>query len=1066
MPTINLSSSYTQNFDSLISSGSGTWTNDPAVDGTLGLSGWYTARTGTGTTIVANDGSSNTGALYSYGSTGSTDRALGSVGSGGAAAGNFFWGVRLVNNTASTIPSLNIAYTGEEWRNGGGTGLAQTVDFQYQVGATSLTSGAWTDFNALDFTSPVFSATAGALNGNLATNQSALSSTLSGLSLAPGQEIWLRWSDIDHPSSDHGLAIDNFSVSTGTVVPTLPTVTIAANPTATTEGSATPGLFTITRTGSTTSPLTVNFAVSGSATSGSDYTTPGSFATNSIVIPAGASSVDIAIAAIDDTIVEPVEDVSLILSTSASYNLGAANATVTINDNDTSVPLTLIHQIQGSGTTFNPAFGGTQTIEGVVVAAFPGASQLRGFYVQEENADADADSTTSEGIFVFDPNGLFSGAVGTKVRVTGSASEFTTTAANIVGTGNSSLTEFTSTSVVDLGATTLPTVTNVVLPVTDTSALERYEGMLVNISSVSSPLTVTETFKVGRFGQVGLSGGARLDQYTQVNTPSVSGYANYLANLQDNYIIVDDGSTAQNPDPEIFARGGQPLSASNTLRGGDTVASVTGVLDQRFEGYRVQTRTPVNFQPTNARETVAPIVGGNIKVGGFNVLNYFTDLDTNATISIPNGVSFEPRGANTSTEFTRQRDKIISAIATLNTDVLGVIEMENDGTKSIQNLVNGLNAVAGAGTYAFINDTALVNDPNPAVNAVGTDAIKVGVIYKPGSVTPVGLPLTYQESNPANPVFSRPPVAQTFVDANGGKFTVIVNHFKSKGSANSLPGDTDQGDGQGLSNATRVAQSQALLSFINTVKATSSDDDVLVIGDLNAYALEDPITTLTSSGLTNLFSTSSYSYQFNGQWGALDHALASSTLNSQVSGAAKWHINSDEPVVLDYNTEFKSAGQVSSFYNADPFRASDHDPLVVGLNLNPTYNVISGTTGRDTLTGTSSSDQITGFQGADTITTGSGLDRIVYTNIRDAGDIIIDFTVGSDKLVITQLLSSIGYSGTNAIADGYISFVGSGSNTVLQVDQDGFGAASAPRSFLTLNNVSVATINNPSNFVF
>ncbi len=210
MPAINLSSSYTQNFNTLLNTGTATWVNDSNIPG------WYTARTGTGTGIAASDGSANPGNLYSFGT--NIDRALGSVSSGNAVAGNFFWGVRLANDTAATITALNIGYVGEQWRNGGNT-LAQTADFQYRIAAPGVitnvnSAGTWIDFDALDFTSPTTGATAVALDGNLLSNRTPKSAALSSISLAPGQEIWLRWSDPDHmPGGDHGLAIDDFSVS-------------------------------------------------------------------------------------------------------------------------------------------------------------------------------------------------------------------------------------------------------------------------------------------------------------------------------------------------------------------------------------------------------------------------------------------------------------------------------------------------------------------------------------------------------------------------------------------------------------------------------------------------------------------------------------------------------------------------------------------------------------------------------------------------------------------------------------------------------------------------------------
>ena len=202
---------YTQNFDTLPASGSATWTNNSTIPG------WYHARTGTGTTIVANDGSSNAGNLYSYGTGTATDRALGSVGSGNAAVGNLFWGVRLENNTGSTITSLDVSYVGEQWRNS--AAAAQTVAFSYLVGSPTVT-GSLAEFqsagvavSALDFTSPITGGVAGALNGNLAANRTAMSFTITGLSIPSGTDVMLRWSDPDHTGADHGLAIDDFSVT-------------------------------------------------------------------------------------------------------------------------------------------------------------------------------------------------------------------------------------------------------------------------------------------------------------------------------------------------------------------------------------------------------------------------------------------------------------------------------------------------------------------------------------------------------------------------------------------------------------------------------------------------------------------------------------------------------------------------------------------------------------------------------------------------------------------------------------------------------------------------------------
>ena len=238
-------------------------------------------------------------------------------------------------------------------------------------------------------------------------------------------------------------------------------------------------------------------------------------------------------------------------------------------------------------------------------------------------------------------------------------------------------------------------------------------------------------------------------------------------------------------------------------------------------------------------------------------------------------------------------------------------------------MVNGLNAVAGAGTYALVN---------PGVS-LAADAITVGLIYKPSQVTPVGAAATLTTSAAFN-LTQRQPLAQTFQQTSTSeKFTVVVNHFKSKGSSAGGAGDTDAIDGQGASNGTRTRQAQDLAAWLATNPTGTTDSDYLIIGDLNSYAKEDPVTTLANAGYNSVLPITSYSYVFDGQVGSLDHALATSSLAAQVTGAEKWHINADEPSVLDYNTDFKSAGQIISLYNADPYRSSDHDPVIVGLNL-------------------------------------------------------------------------------------------------------------------------------------
>ncbi len=573
---------------------------------------------------------------------------------------------------------------------------------------------------------------------------------------------------------------------------------------------------------------------------------------------------------------------------------------------------TPIHAIQGLTET-SPLLGSIQIVEGVVVGDYQ--SGLAGFYLQEEAEDQDADPATSEGIFVFDSDGDPAVSAGQIVRVQGEIGEFTSSGASLTQIGK------LQNAAVCTGTESITPVA-VTLPVTSIASLEAYEGMLV---SFPMTLTVTEHYNLGRFGEVALSAGGRLLNPTNVITPGAP--ASALA-AQNNLsrILLDDANSVQNPDPIIYPN--PELTALNTLRVGDTVGNLTGVLDQRFGVYRIQPTEVISFTASNPRQAAPDAVGGTMQVASFNVLNYFLTLDSGQPLCGPDK-NMDCRGANSSAEFERQRTKILQALTAIDADIVGLIEMENTtGVEPLADIVGGLNQIAGSTVYTYVN-----------TGVIGTDAIRVGMIYKPAAVTPVG---TFAILNSTvDPDFidtlNRPTLAQTFHSVvDGGEFTVAVNHLKSKGS--SCSGDPDTGDGQGNCNGVRTQAANALAEWLAGNPTGSDDEDFLIIGDLNSYAEEDPIRALQTQGFTDLIkqfvpAAEAYSYVFNGESGYLDHALGTSTLTSQVTDVTVWHINADEPRVLDYNVEFQSAQQVNELYNADPYRSSDHDPVIVGLDL-------------------------------------------------------------------------------------------------------------------------------------
>jgi predicted extracellular nuclease len=585
-------------------------------------------------------------------------------------------------------------------------------------------------------------------------------------------------------------------------------------------------------------------------------------------------------------------------------------------------PFTPIYQVQGNGLA-SPLVGTEVAVEGIVVGDFqnnglPDNGDLNGFHVQDPAGDGDP--TTSDGIFVYAPGGM-DVSVGDAVRVRGTVSEY------------NGMTEVTASQiwVCSSGNSVAPTALS--LPVMSLDDFEPYEGMLVTFLQA---LYISEYFNFDRYGEIVLSS-ARQNQPTAVVEPGPAAVDLAAANLLDR-ITLDDGRTSQNPDPAIHPNG-SVFDLSNLFRGGDTVQNVTGVLDYSFDLYRIQPTQGADYTSANPRTDYPDGVGGNLKVASFNVLNYFTTIDTGAFICGP-AADQECRGADTPEEFTRQRAKIIAALTAIDADVVGLIEIENHpGDVPTADLVSGLNDMMGAGTYDFI-----------ATGAIGTDAIRQAFIYKPAAVSPVGAYAILDTS--VDPRFlddyNRPVLAQTFQDnATGGIFTVAVNHLKSKGSDCNAVGDPDTGDGSGNCNLTRKAAAEALVDWLATDPTGSGDGDYLIIGDLNSYDKEDPIDALLAGDYTDLIyqylGEYAYSYVFDGQLGYLDHALANASLLNKVTGTTVWHINADEPDLIDYDMTFKGPNQ-DALYAPDPYRSSDHDPVIVGLCTDetaPTFSELS-----------------------------------------------------------------------------------------------------------------------------
>ncbi|HLS39508.1 MAG TPA: ExeM/NucH family extracellular endonuclease, partial [Ornithinicoccus sp.] len=564
-------------------------------------------------------------------------------------------------------------------------------------------------------------------------------------------------------------------------------------------------------------------------------------------------------------------------------------------DGDCGDPVTAIGVIQGTGDA-SPLVGETRTIEGVVVGDFD--NEFDGFWVQDAG---DGDPATSDGIFVYDPDGSPDVSVGDRVRVTGTVGE------------NFTVTQLRNVDVaVCAEGVALPEPAVLTIP-SDDSDKERVESMRVRLPQ---ELTILEYFDYDRYGEIVL-GTDRQYQPTAVHEPA-SPEAEALRDANAaNRILLDDGRSNQNPSPAMHPNG-EEFTLTNYFRGGDILTNVTGVLDYRFSTWRIQPTEGADYTAANPRPDV-PEVGGDVTVASFNVLNYFTTLAGDGG-----------RGADTPEEFDRQEAKIVAALAELDADIVGLIEIENNGDTALGTLTAALNEELGGEVYSYIS-----------TGQVGTDAITTAFIYKKDTVEPVGdFALLTEAIDPDfNTERNRPALAQTFQPVAGGEMvTVAVNHLKSKGS-----GCPEDGDGsepadpwQGNCNATRERAAAALAGWMNDDPTGTGSENAVIIGDLNSYDKEDPIDALTAGGFVDLLlehqGEYAYSYVFDGMLGYLDYGLANQAAAELVTGADVWRINADEVDLIDYDMSFK-APREDELFAPDPYRSSDHDPVVIGLDL-------------------------------------------------------------------------------------------------------------------------------------
>ncbi|WP_068089300.1 ExeM/NucH family extracellular endonuclease [Polycladidibacter stylochi] len=741
--------------------------------------------------------------------------------------------------------------------------------------------------------------------------------------------------------------------------------------------------FSVSRSGDISTAASVEFDVSGDV-DGADFV--GGLPSGTVQFAAGEDTAVIRIAVQGDTLVEADEQLVVTLSNPSQGTIGDASATTTLVNDDVST--TLISQIQGTGAQ-STMVGARVSVSAIVTKVVAG-----GYFLQEETKDSDGNVLTSEGIFVYDKKS--SVEVGDLVTLSGKVNEFKGETQlgyvqdlQVVSSGN----ELPEAAQIRLGETDMSnlemyegmkvTISSAEgmepLTVIENYNLDRYGQIEISAGNQVQATQIydaqTQGAEIAQHTAQNLNNRISIDDGSNAQNPD---HFDYLpANQGDNgngHLDAGDDFSAEGP----------------TLRlGAEIEKPVEGVLDFNYGKFNVLVDGQLAIDETTnagARTDAPTDVGGNLKVASFNVLNLFTTLRGQGG-SGPNGLN--PRGASSEADLERQTDKIVDAILKTGADALGLQELENNGfddASAIQHLVNALNEEAAKrgedASFTFVDPTQGEGD-----GYLGTDAITNGIIYRANVLDVQVSDYIVFEERSADETFAiadklaaysnndvldlqrnRPSIAATFKHKETGEsFTLAVSHFKSKGDSNlqDLADDVQEALDSGLVPADKVAQVQADLAalkadrnfdhgngqaFWNDVRDDAAhelvywlkngyagaalDGDHLLIGDLNAYAMEDPLQVIRDNyGYTDLvkeaLGSDAYSFVFDGQRGTLDHGLASQSMAGQVSGITEWHINADEPDLLNYNSKYNDPG----FYNDDHFASSDHDPLIIGLNL-------------------------------------------------------------------------------------------------------------------------------------
>jgi uncharacterized protein len=895
----------TENFDTLANAGTAsTFPN-----------AWGIGETGTNAnaTYTAGTGSSNAGDSYSFGAAAAADRALGGVQSGSLVPR---FGASFQNGTGAAITGLTISYVGEQWRLGT-AGRADRIDFQYSLDATSLATGTWIDVDALDFSSP-FTTTVGAVDGNAAANRTAISATISSISIPNSSVFWIRWNDFNATGADDGLAVDDFSI---TPIGSGTAVGLSIDDVSVVEGNA--GNTTATFTVALNAPAPaggVSFdiaTVDGTATAGSDYLAR---ALTAQTIAPGGTSYTFAVSVIGDTVQEANETFGVSVSNIVGAVASDAQGLGTIINDD--VVVTPINAVQGSGLV-SPLAGNTVTVEGIVTGV-----KVNGYFLQSADADADADPATSEGIL------LFTGAappasvvVGARVRVTGTVLEFVPAADPAQPPTTELVAPFTDLTVISTG-NALPTaaVISAIDPAGSFNQLENLEHMRVQFAGLRV-VAPTDGF-VNEPNATGSSNGIFWATLPKAMRPRREPGIDIRETLLPE---TPPGVPRFDTNPETLRVDSDGLlgAVALELAAGQSIGAISGILDygRRFYTFLPSAGQVLSISPAPTPNVATTGLSDELTVASYNLERFFDDVNDPA-IGEPvlTTVAYQGRLAKAS----RQIRQNLAA-----PDVLGVIEVENLAT--LQALAARIASDGGPTYQAFLEEG---NDPGgidvgflvKVQNVVGSTPRISGI-----TVTQLGKTATFLNplTNTQDLLNDRPPLqlVATVNAANGGSATFVVlhNHLRS------FLGMDDPVDGARV-RAKRLAQAEFLANVIQTRQSANANERIFITGDFNAYEFNDgfvdvvgsivgnptPATQVTLAGsdlvnpnLTRLADAAAdYSYVFDGFIQNIDHIFVNQGLLNNTLARRLEHIR----INADYPETARNG--------LDNVRLSDHDALV------------------------------------------------------------------------------------------------------------------------------------------